>query len=221
MPAEARALRAKPKPGAPTTHDFRAFLTEAALGESFGFLAHEVVAAGRPVVAHRVGSLLGLPGDVSGVVVAPGLSEALFRRARYEELRQCLGRRTAAHGVGQFALERMIGNTVDHYAPPVSDPAPFIRPATFADRGELTELRAHNPSGDGRIRVLQIIARLNVGGPALMAAVLSDLLDPGRFDQRIVAGSIGEGEGDYVSLRAPHLAVLESPRPGAGASASR
>ena len=57
--------------------------------------------------------------------------------------------------------------------------------------------------------MLQVIARLNVGGPALMAAVLSDLLDPGRFDQRIVAGSIGEGEGDYVSLRAPHLEVLK------------
>ena len=67
--------------------------------------------------------------------------------------------------------------------------------------------------------MLQIIARLNVGGPALMATVLSDLLDPGRFDHRIVAGSIGEGEGDYVSLRAPHLAVLKvrglgrAPRP--------
>lgn len=113
----------------------------------------------------------------------------------------------------------MIGYTVDHSAPPVSDPAPFIRSATFADSAEHTELRGHNPSGDGRIRVLQIIARLNVGGPALMATVLSDLLDPGRFDHRIVAGSIGEGEGDYVSLRAPHLAVLKvrglgrAPRP--------
>jgi len=89
----------------------------------------------------------------------------------------------------------------------------------FADREEPTELSGHNASGDGRIRVLQILTRLNVGGPALLVAVLSDVLDPGRFDQRIVAGSIGEWEGDYVSLRAPHLPVLRvrglgrAPRP--------
>ncbi len=110
-------------------------------------------------------------------------------------------------------------HTVDHDAPPVSDPAPFIGSATSADWEEPTALRSHNPSGEGRIRVLQIIARLNVGGPALMAAVLNDELDSGRFDQRIVAGSIGEGEGDFVSMRAPHMPVLKvrglgrAPRP--------
>ncbi len=101
----------------------------------------------------------------------------------------------------------------------MADLAPFIAPATFADREEPTDLNGQNPSGDGRIRVLRIIARLNVGGPALQAALLSDVLDSGRFDQRIVAGSIGEGEGDYVSLRAPDLPVLRvrglgrAPRP--------
>jgi glycosyltransferase involved in cell wall biosynthesis len=94
------------------------------------------------------------------------------------------------------------------------------RPALLADRHELTELPRDNPHpADGRIRVLQIIARLNVGGPALMAAVLSEMLDPGRFDQRILAGSIGEGEGDYASMRAPNMPVLKvrglgrAPRP--------
>ena len=52
-----------------------------------------------------------------------------------------------------------------------------------------------------------------------MAAVLNDVLDPGRFDQRIVAGSIGQDEADYVSLRAPQMRVLSvrglgrAPRP--------
>ena len=97
--------------------------------------------------------------------------------------------------------------------------APFNRPAPFPDPEEPAKLRGHDPPDDGRIRVLQVIARLNVGGPALMAAVLNDVLDPGRFDQRIVAGSIGQDEADYVSLRAPQMRVLSvrglgrAPRP--------
>lgn len=60
---------------------------------------------------------------------------------------------------------------------------------------------------DGRIRVLRVIARLNVGGPALQVGVLEAGLDPERFDQRIVAGRVGAGEADYVELRAPGLPV--------------
>lgn len=39
--------------------------------------------------------------------------------------------------------------------------------------------------------------------------MLSDGLDPARFEQLLLAGSVGEGEGDYVSLRAPHLPVIQ------------
>jgi glycosyltransferase involved in cell wall biosynthesis len=63
----------------------------------------------------------------------------------------------------------------------------------------------------GRVRVLRVIARLNVGGPALQAAVLSRDLDPDRFEQRLVAGALGPGEGDYVALRAPDLQVSYLP----------
>jgi glycosyltransferase involved in cell wall biosynthesis len=57
------------------------------------------------------------------------------------------------------------------------------------------------------LRVLRIIDRLNVGGPALQATVLSEGLDPAHFDQRLLAGAIDPDEGDYVSLRAPDLPV--------------
>ncbi len=56
-----------------------------------------------------------------------------------------------------------------------------------------------------------MIARLNVGGPALQAAVLSGDLDPERFEQRLVAGALGPREGDYVALRAPDLQVSYLP----------
>jgi glycosyltransferase involved in cell wall biosynthesis len=55
------------------------------------------------------------------------------------------------------------------------------------------------------IRVLRVIDRLNVGGPALQATVLSRGLDPARFEQRLLVGSVGPEEGDYAALRAPDL----------------
>lgn len=57
------------------------------------------------------------------------------------------------------------------------------------------------------IRVLQVMDRLNVGGPALLMAELTRGLDPDRFEQRLLVGAVGEEEGDFVSLRAPDLPV--------------
>jgi len=51
-----------------------------------------------------------------------------------------------------------------------------------------------------RIRVLRVIARLNVGGPALHAVLLTERLDPTRYDSRLVAGRVGDEEGDYLAL---------------------
>lgn len=52
-----------------------------------------------------------------------------------------------------------------------------------------------------RIRVLRVIGRLNVGGPAAQIDVLADGLDPDRFEHRIVAGAVEEGEADHLALR--------------------
>ena len=60
---------------------------------------------------------------------------------------------------------------------------------------------AGHPAGEAaRIRVLRIIARLNVGGPAIQASLLTDRLDPARYDTLLVAGSEDEVEGDYLAL---------------------
>lgn len=64
---------------------------------------------------------------------------------------------------------------------------------------------------DERVRVMRVIARMNVGGPALQAGVLMRGLDPDRFDQRLYAGSVAGGEADYVTLRAPDVAVHRIP----------
>lgn len=56
-------------------------------------------------------------------------------------------------------------------------------------------------SPDEPIRVLRVIARLNVGGPALHVAYLTRELDRRGYETTLAAGSVGEGEGsmEYVA----------------------
>src|SRR6266436_5519582 len=51
------------------------------------------------------------------------------------------------------------------------------------------------------IRVLRVIARLNVGGPALHVSYLSRELDKIGYETTLVAGSIGGAEGsmEYIA----------------------
>jgi glycosyltransferase involved in cell wall biosynthesis len=52
-----------------------------------------------------------------------------------------------------------------------------------------------------RVRVLRVIARLNIGGPAVHATLLTERLDPARYDSRLVAGTEEAAEGNYLTLR--------------------
>lgn len=59
-----------------------------------------------------------------------------------------------------------------------------------------------------RTRVLRIIARMNVGGPALQVVGLTRGLDTDEFESRLLVGSVDEGEADYLELRAPDVTVV-------------
>jgi glycosyltransferase involved in cell wall biosynthesis len=50
-------------------------------------------------------------------------------------------------------------------------------------------------SGHDPIRILRVIARLNVGGPALHVSHLSRELDQRGYETTLVAGRVGQGEG--------------------------
>jgi len=62
-----------------------------------------------------------------------------------------------------------------------------------------------------RIRVLRIIARMNVGGPALQVVGLTRGLNPDRFETRLLVGAVASDEADYLALRAPDLPVTVVP----------
>ncbi|WP_404954124.1 glycosyltransferase [Streptomyces sp. 147326] len=54
---------------------------------------------------------------------------------------------------------------------------------------------------------MRVIARMNVGGPALQVSTLMGGLDSELFDHRLFAGFVGPDEADYVEQRAPHVQV--------------
>jgi len=58
------------------------------------------------------------------------------------------------------------------------------------------QLRGLLSFGMAQIRILRIITRLNVGGPARQAVLLSSGLDQGLFESQLVAGVTDEYEGD-------------------------
>jgi glycosyltransferase involved in cell wall biosynthesis len=73
-------------------------------------------------------------------------------------------------------------------------------------------------SGDGRLRVLQVIGRLNMGGPAHIAALLSGRrFHPERYETVLVHGSLAPGEASLAGLaeeegaRMGFLADLQQP----------
>ncbi|MDE3102013.1 MAG: glycosyltransferase [Chloroflexota bacterium] len=52
-----------------------------------------------------------------------------------------------------------------------------------------------------RTRVVRIITRLNVGGPAIQALLLTEHLDPERYESHLIAGRPGPREGDMTAFR--------------------
>ena len=55
---------------------------------------------------------------------------------------------------------------------------------------------------DGRIRVMRIIARMNVGGPAVQVSGLMRGFDTERFNQILITGYCADDEADYLETSA-------------------
>lgn len=57
----------------------------------------------------------------------------------------------------------------------------------------------------GDLRVMRIIARMNVGGPAVQVSGLMRHLPPLGFEQRLYTGWCGDDEADYLETQAPDV----------------
>src|SRR3954447_22880243 len=82
-------------------------------------------------------------------------------------------------------------------------------------------LRRHNacrrsrplpdPPGPRPVRVLRVIARLNMGDPAHHVTLLSGRLDPERYETLLIHGEVGPGEASLAELgrqRHAHVEVV-------------
>jgi glycosyltransferase involved in cell wall biosynthesis len=66
-----------------------------------------------------------------------------------------------------------------------------------------------------RLRVLRVIARLNMGGPAHHVSLLSGLLDRERYETLLLSGTVGPGEASLAEVAERHGAAVETV-PGLG-----
>jgi len=74
------------------------------------------------------------------------------------------------------------------------------------------EFVRRSPESDPRpVRILRVIARMNVGGPAWQTSVLTRGLGGPRWESRLVCGDVSDGEADFVDLRDPGLPVQRIP----------
>jgi glycosyltransferase involved in cell wall biosynthesis len=53
------------------------------------------------------------------------------------------------------------------------------------------------PADNSPIRVLRVIARMNLGGPAHHVALLSERLDPEKYESTLATGNVGRGEEEF------------------------
>jgi hypothetical protein len=68
----------------------------------------------------------------------------------------------------------------------------------------------------GPIRIVRVIARLNMGGPAHHVGLLGSRLDPERFETLLLHGDVGAGEDsleDSVRARGAAMARIPGLRP--------
>jgi glycosyltransferase involved in cell wall biosynthesis len=64
-------------------------------------------------------------------------------------------------------------------------------------------------AGQERVRILRLIARMNLGGPAHHVAILSAGLEPERYETLLVTGDVGRGEEELPGME-PSLRRLAS-----------
>ncbi len=169
--------------------------------EAFGIVQLEAMACGKPVVCTELdtGTSFVNQHGRTGLVVAPGdvasLAEAVNRLMDRPELRRQFGqaghRRVSTH----FSVERMIAEVVSLYREILAETPVRRTSAALAAR----EPGATRKRGR-KIRVMRIISRLNIGGPAIHVQLLTRGLDPTVFESTIVTGTISPNEGDMGYL---------------------
>jgi glycosyltransferase involved in cell wall biosynthesis len=57
-----------------------------------------------------------------------------------------------------------------------------------------------NKKSDNPIKIINLLSRMNIGGPSVHAVLLTKYLDNEKFQSMLISGSLSEGEGDMSYL---------------------
>ena len=145
----------------------------------------EAMAFGLPIVASNVGGIPELIQDnQEGLLIPakspPAIAQAVAELHANASERQRLGGNAKKRLVDKFRLETMIDNLQRTY--------------TWALEG------AKKPNKRRPTRILRVIARLNIGGPAIQAVCLTAELNSGDYRTMLAVGVVGKNEGDMSYL---------------------
>lgn len=169
--------------------------------EAFGIVQLEAMACGKPVICTEVntGTSFVNRHRETGLVVRAGEPDALAQAANYllthPDLREKFGQAGRRRVMARFSVDRMTDSVVSLYRQVMAAPPQPVCVPRFA-----LPLQPQLATRKRKIRVLRIISRLNIGGPALHVQILTKGLDPGRFESFIVSGQISPQEGDMSYL---------------------
>ena len=63
-------------------------------------------------------------------------------------------------------------------------------------------------ANDSKIKIMHVISRMNVGGPAVMIVNSIRMLDAHKFEQKLFAGECEPGEADYLQTQAQDIDAI-------------
>jgi glycosyltransferase involved in cell wall biosynthesis len=164
--------------------------------EAFGIVQLEAMACSKPVVCTELGTGTSFVNQhkKTGLVVKPkdpaSLSQAINHILNNPDVKERYGKAGYERVSHYFSQERMVNEVLSIYERNLGSP-PLSLPAVAA---------ADLDVQPRKINVLRIISRLNIGGPAIHAYLLTKNLDPDKFKTWLVTGKLSNTEGDMSFL---------------------
>jgi len=157
------------------------------LWEGFGIVLLEAMAQATAIVASDAGAIPEIVEHGQSALLAPprdayGLADHLRTLLEDGSTRARIGQAGRTRLLERFTVDRMVTETL----------ALYKRLAPQTQKGVAGEMR--------RLRIMAVIARLNVGGPAVNVLQTAARLDPASFETRVVCGRVAPEEGDMSYL---------------------
>lgn len=166
--------------------------------EAFGIVILEALSCGCPVISTELGTGTSYTniGGHTGLVVPPYNSFKLAEAINYLLTNRNKMREFGLNGRNRvqklFCAEKMISDTIELYNSTIKDHGTTI--------AHTTEHANSNVIRKRKIKVIRVVSRMNIGGPAIHVSLLSKQLDARRFDSKLVTGSVSSREGDMSYL---------------------